>query len=252
MPRYKLFVEYEGTGLAGWQLQNHQYSVQEAIQVALFKATGEEVEVFGSGRTDAGVHAIGQVAHCDVTAVWEPFRLKEAVNFYLRQDEKLPVPKQVAILAAENASAEFNARFDAVKRHYLYRIINRREHLALEQDRAWHVVEKLDAEKMHNAAQILVGQHDFTSFRSTECQAKTPVKTLDKIEITQHEEAIEIRVSARSFLHHQVRNIAGTMRLIGNGKWQEKHLRAALDAKNRSAAGETAPACGLYLVKVDY
>ncbi len=252
MPRYKLTIEYDGTALAGWQAQNHQYSVQEALQAALFKATGEEVEVFGSGRTDAGVHALAQIAHCDVTADWEEFRLKEAVNFYLRQDEKLPVPRQVAVLKAEITAAEFNARFNAAKRHYIYRVINRREHLALEQARAWQIVEPLDVTKMQNTAQVLIGQHDFTSFRSTECQAKSPVKTMEKIEIQRLGELIEFKFSARSFLHHQVRNVVGTLRLTGNGKWQEKDLKKALDAKDRRAAGETAPAQGLYLVGVDY
>lgn len=252
MPRYKLTIEYDGTGLYGWQAQKEFYSVQAALEAALLKATEKQIEVFGSGRTDAGVHATAQIAHVDIEAEWDEFRLKEAINFYLRQDEKLPIARQVVVLKAEKAQDEFNARFDAKRRSYIYRIINRREHLALEQARAWHVPEILDAEKMNKAAQVLVGQHDFTSFRSTECQAKSPVKTLEKIEVIRSGELIEIKVSARSFLHHQVRNIAGSLRLIGNGKWQESDLKAALEAKDRTKAGETAPAHALYLVKVDY
>ncbi len=252
MPRYKLVVEYDGTGLAGWQAQNDFYSVQQALQEAIKKAAQVDAAVQASGRTDAGVHALGQVAHLDLQKEWDGFRLKEALNFYLRDDENLPLPGQVAVLGAELADDEFHARFSAKKRYYLYRIINRRAHLTLEKNRAWCVHEELDVQAMQKAAQILVGRHDFTSFRSSECQSKSPVKTLDSIEFSRHGELIEVRVSALSFLHHQVRNMVGTLRLIGNGKWSEDNLREALAAKDRAAAGETAPACGLYLTGVDY
>ncbi len=249
--RFKLTIEYDGSGLAGWQAQDNSYSVQEALQSSLFKATGQEIEVTGAGRTDAGVHALGQVAHLDLEN-WNEFKLKEAMNFYLRHDKKLPLPQQIAVINAEIAPAEFHARFDAIKRHYLYRIINRREHLTLEANRAWHIIEELNVEKMQGAARILLGKHDFSSFRSSECQAKSPVKTLDEIEITQNGTVIEFNISARSFLHHQVRNIVGSLRLIGNGKWQVEDLKKALAAQDRKCAGETAPAHGLYLIKIDY
>lgn len=253
MPRFKITIEYDGTGLAGWQAQNDHYSVQAALQNALSKAgNGQVVEVYGSGRTDAGVHATAQIAHFDIEGEWAPFRIKEAANFYLKQDERLPHRAQISIVAAEVAEAEFHARFNATKRHYLYRVINRREHLALDGNRAWNIPEKLDVEKMHDAAQVLIGNHDFTSLRSTECQSKSPVKTLDFIDIKRVGDLIEYRLSARSFLHHQVRNIVGTLRLVGNGKWDKANLTAALEAKDRRAAGETAPAQGLYLIRVDY
>ena len=252
MPRYKITIEYDGTSLAGWQAQKEQYSVQEAIETAIFKSSGERVQVVGSGRTDAGVHALGQVAHFDLAKDWDEFRIKEAVNFHLRDDEKLPVPRQVAILAAEKASDDFHARFSATSRHYVYRIINRREHLALDQNRAWGVPEKLDLDAMQKAAKLLFGLHDFSSFRSSECQSKSPVKTLDEIRYEASGEYILVHVNARSFLHHMVRNLVGTLRLIGNGKWTEADLLKALEAKDRRAGGETAPAQGLYLTRVEY
>ena len=252
MPRFKLTIEYDGSGLCGWQRQNENYSVQAAIQKALFKATGQQVEVIASGRTDAGVHATGQVIHFDADEKWSDFKIKEAINFHLRRDEQLPFEGQVVAIESEIASPEFHARFDARKRHYLYRIINRRAHLSLEQNRAWHIVENLDSAAMHEAAQILVGKHDFTTFRSTECQAKSPIKTIDEINVSQSNELIEIKISARSFLHHQVRNIAGAMRLIGNQKWSQTSLKCALNSQNRIYGPPTAPPYGLYLVKVDY
>lgn len=252
MRRYKLTIEYDGTGLAGWQAQNDVYSVQAALVNAVAEAAKQEVDVIAAGRTDAGVHAFGQVCHFDLEKDWDEFRLKEALNFYLRDDAKLPVRGQVAVLSAEKVAEDFHARFSAKKRHYIYRIMNRRAHLALEANRAWCVHEELDAEKMHKAAQLLVGLHDFSTLRSTECQAKSPVKTLDFIDIKRIGDVLEVRLSAQSFLHHMVRNIVGTLRLIGNGKWQESNLLAALDAKDRRAGGETAPAHGLYFVKVDY
>jgi tRNA pseudouridine38-40 synthase len=250
--RYKITIEYDGTGLAGWQAQNDVYSVQEALVNAINKATQQEVDVIAAGRTDAGVHAYGQVAHFELEKEWDEFRLKEALNFYLRDDLKLPVREQVAVISAEKVSDDFHARFSAKKRHYIYRITNRRAHLALDGMRSWCVHEQLDAEKMHKAAQLLVGLHDFTTLRSTECQAKSPVKTLDYINISRKGDLIEVELNAQSFLHHMVRNIVGTLRRIGNGKWQESDLLAALDAKDRRAGGETAPAHGLYFVKVDY
>ncbi|PIR34736.1 MAG: tRNA pseudouridine(38-40) synthase TruA [Alphaproteobacteria bacterium CG11_big_fil_rev_8_21_14_0_20_44_7] len=252
MPRYKITIEYDGTGLAGWQRQDDVYSVQEAVENAILGFSQETQRVQSAGRTDAGVHAFGQIAHFDLEKDWDEFRVQEALNHHLRKDRKLPIEGQVAILDAKKAAADFDARFSAKKRYYLYRIINRRAHLALERSRAWCVHEELDPEAMHKAAQILLGNHDFTSFRAAECQAKSPVKTLDRLEVKCVNGIIEIRVEALSFLHHMVRNIVGSLRLVGNGKWSVDDLQNALKACDRAAAGETAPAHGLYFVKVDY
>lgn len=245
MPRYKLTLEYDGTGLVGWQRQENGISIQRLLEEAAAGFCGETVTVFAAGRTDAGVHALEQVAHIDLAREAEPDTVRDAINFYLK-------PAAVAVLAAERVEDDFHARFSARERHYLYRIVNRRAPLALEQGRAWWVPVALDAAAMQDAAQVLVGRHDFTSFRAAECQAKSPNKTLDAIEVSRDGDMVLVRARARSFLHHQVRNMVGTLRLVGEGKWSAAEVRAALEARSRSAAGPTAPACGLYLTRVLY
>lgn len=245
MPRYKLTIEYDGTPFVGWQVQDNGASVAGEIENAIEKFAGERVALYGAGRTDAGVHALAQVAHVNLTKDWESDTVRDAINAQLR-------PHPVAILSAECAADDFHARFSAAKRHYLYRIVNRRADLALERDRAWKIARPLDAEAMRKAAQFLVGNHDFTTFRSTECQAKSPVKTLDQLDVTRAGDEIRLSVSARSFLHNQVRSMAGSLALVGEGRWSAGDLRAALESKNRAACGPVAPACGLYLVRVDY
>lgn len=245
MPRYKLTIEYDGTPFVGWQVQDNGASVAGEIENAIEKFAGERMALYGAGRTDAGVHALAQVAHVDLAKDWESDTVRDAINAQLR-------PHPVAVLAAERVADDFHARFSAAKRHYLYRIVNRRADLALERDRAWKIARPLDAEAMHKAAQFLVGNHDFTTFRSTECQAKSPVKTLDQLDVTRAGDEIRLSVSARSFLHNQVRSMAGSLALVGEGRWSAGDLRAALESKNRAACGPVAPACGLYLVRVDY
>ena len=245
MPRYKLTIEYDGRPFVGWQIQDNGSSVQGVLAAAVEAFCGEEVSVHGAGRTDAGVHALGQVGHLDLTKEWEEDTVRDALNAHLR-------PHPVAILKAERAPDGFDARFSAVKRHYLYRIVNRRAPLTLMRGRAWLVQPRLDAASMHAAAQLLVGQHDFTSFRSVHCQAPSPLRTLDALTVERDGEAIAIAATARSFLHHQVRNMVGTLKLVGEGKWREADVLAALDARDRAAAGPTAPPDGLYLVGVDY
>ncbi len=245
MPRYKLTIEYDGTPFVGWQAQENGLSVQAALTDAIAAFAGERVTVNGAGRTDTGVHALGQVAHVDLSKVWDIDTVRDAVNFYLR-------PYPIAVLAAELVAPDFDARFSAVKRHYLYRIINRRADLALEQNHAWRVPRALDCAAMHAAAQRLVGRHDFTTFRSTECQAKSPVKTLDRLDVTRHGDEIRITAAARSFLQHQVRSMVGSLIHVGEGKWTADDLAAALAARDRTACGQVAPPHGLYLVRVDY
>jgi tRNA pseudouridine38-40 synthase len=207
--------------------------------------TGERIVVNGAGRTDAGVHALGQVAHIDLAKEWDADNVRDAINFHLR-------PHPIAVLTAERAADDFDARFSAVKRHYLYRIVNRRADLALEQERAWRVPRKLDTEAMHTAAQRLIGKHDFTTFRSTECQAKSPVKTLDRFDVARDGDDVRITASARSFLQHQVRSMVGSLVHVGEGKWSADDLAKALAARDRAACGQVAPPHGLYLVRVDY
>ena len=245
MPRYKLTLEYDGTPFAGWQWQDEAPSVQRVLTDAIAAFCGHPVKVAGAGRTDAGVHALGQVAHVDLAKDWRADRVRDAVNAHLR-------PHPVAVLSAEKASHDFDARFSARRRHYLYRIINRRADLALERIRAWRVPRRLDVAAMHTAAQRLVGKHDFTTFRSTECQAKSPVKTLDQLDVIRDGDELRIRTSARSFLHNQVRSMVGSLVVVGDGKWQAADLARALEARDRSACGPVAPPDGLYLVKVDY
>ncbi|MCZ6861572.1 MAG: tRNA pseudouridine(38-40) synthase TruA [Alphaproteobacteria bacterium] len=245
MPRYKLTIEYDGAGLVGWQRQENGPSVQAALEDAIAKFCGEQITVYGAGRTDAGVHALGQVAHIDLAKKAPADTVRNAINAHLR-------PAAIAVLAAEIAPVDFHARFDAIGRHYRYRILDRRAPPALERGRVWHVGAPCDAGAMHEAGQILIGKHDFSSFRATECQAKSPVKTLDALTVSRNGDEIEITARARSFLHHQVRNIVGTLRLIGEGKWSPDDLTAALAAKDRARGGPTAPAEGLCLVAVDY
>jgi tRNA pseudouridine38-40 synthase len=245
MPRFKLTIEYDGGPFVGWQRQANGRSVQQALEEAVAAFCGEQVTLRGAGRTDAGVHALGQVAHLDLARDWPEETVRDALNAHLR-------PDPVAVLAVEAAAADFDARFSAVKRHYRYRIVNRRAPLALEAGRAWQVARPLDASAMHEAAQTLVGTHDFTTFRSSECQAKSPVKTLDELTARRDGETVLIEASARSFLHNQVRSIAGSLKLVGEGRWQAADLAAALAARDRAACGPVAPPGGLYLVRVDY
>ena len=245
MPRYKLTLEYDGGPFRGWQRQSDGESVQQALEDAVRGFCGEEVQVVAAGRTDAGVHATGQVAHLDLARSVTPETLRNALNYHLR-------PHPVVILAAAPVADDFHARFSAKTRHYLYRIVNRRAPHAHERGRAWHVPTPLDAEIMHEAAQRLIGRHDFTSFRSALCQAKSPVKTLDRLTIRRLGDRLEITALARSFLHHQVRNMVGTLKLVGEGRFPVSQIEAVLAARDRAAAGPTAPACGLYLTRVDY
>lgn len=245
MPRYKLTIEYDGTPFAGWQQQANGPSVQGRIEAALGRLTPDQVSVRGAGRTDAGVHALGQVAHVDLAKVWEPLRLREALNAHLR-------PDPVAILAVEQVDADFDARHSARARTYLYRILNRRAPPALERNRVWHVMHALDAGAMHEAAQGLIGKHDFTTFRSAHCQAASAVKTLDRLAVTRYGEELHIEAKARSFLHNQVRSMVGSLKLVGEGRWPVSRPAKALAAMDRAACGGVAPPDGLYLVKVDY
>jgi tRNA pseudouridine38-40 synthase len=245
MPRYKLTIEYDGTPFLGWQYQPDGPSVQGAIEAAVEAFAGEKVTVQGAGRTDAGVHALAQVAHFDIAAEHEGGTVRDALNSYLR-------PQPVAILLAERVSEGFSARFSATKRHYLYRICNRRPDLALDRSRMWRVARPLDVAAMHDAAQRLVGRHDFTAFRSTECQAKSPVKTLDQLDVVRDGSEIRVVTSARSFLHNQVRSMVGSLVHVGDGRWSCDDLVAALQSLDRARCGQVAPAAGLYLVRVDY
>jgi tRNA pseudouridine38-40 synthase len=245
MTRFRLFIEYDGGPFRGWQRQDNGPSVQGAIEAALLALSGEAATVTGAGRTDTGVHAWGQVAHVDLTRDWRPDKLRDGLNAHLR-------PHPVSVLAAEGAPEDFHARFSAVARHYVYRIVNRRSPLALERGHAWQVMRPLDADAMHHAAQALTGNHDFTTFRSSECQAASAVKTLDRLDVARLGETIEVRASARSFLHNQVRSIVGSLKLVGEGRWEENDLIAALAACDRAACGPVAPPDGLFLARVDY
>jgi tRNA pseudouridine38-40 synthase len=245
MPRYKFTIEYDGTPFVGWQVQDNGPSIAGAIAEAFGRLAGEQPKVSGAGRTDAGVHALGQVAHVDLAKEFDTDTIRDAVNAHLR-------PHPIAILGVERVAGDFDARFSARARHYLYRIVNRRADLALDRDRVWRIAKNLDAPAMHAAARNLVGNHDFTTFRSVECQAESPVKTLDRLDVERDGDEIRIRAGARSFLHHQVRSMVGSLALVGEGKWSADDLGKALAAKNRAACGPVAPACGLYLVQVDY
>ncbi len=245
MPRYRITIEYDGTPFVGWQVQAGGLSVQGVVTGAIAAFCGEQVTLQGAGRTDAGVHALGQVAHFDLAGIPDADTVRDALNAHLR-------PHPIAIVRAELVADDFDARFSAKRRHYLYRIVNRRADLTVERGRAWRIARTLDADAMHAAAQRLVGRHDFTTFRAAECQAKTPVKTLDRLDVERRGDLVEIRASARSFLHHQVRSMVGSLAWVGEGKWSADDLGAALAARDRAACGQVAPAEGLYLVGVDY
>lgn len=245
MTRFKLTLEYDGGPFSGWQRQKHDISVQQLIEEAVFKTTGETVVVEGAGRTDAGVHAFAQVAHVDIEKEIAAERLRQAINYHVK-------PAPISILRCELAPPDFHARFSATGRSYLYRIINRNAPLTVDRGRAWMVAVPLDAAAMHAAAQILVGHHDFTTFRASLCQAKSPVKTLDRLDVRRAGTEIDIVAEARSFLHHQVRNMVGTLKLVGEEKWTAADVKAALEARDRAKGGPTAPPDGLYLTSVKY
>ncbi len=245
MARYKLVLEYDGTPFVGWQRQDNGPSVQAALERAIEKFSGEQVKTVAAGRTDAGVHALGQVAHFDLSRAWPAATVANALNFHLQ-------PDPIAVRSAEAAAADFHARLSARRRNYLYRILNRRAPAAVARDRVWQVRAPLDAAAMHEAAQALIGHHDFTTFRSSICRAKSPEKTLDRLDVARDGEEIRIVARARSFLHHQVRNMVGTLKLVGEGKWTRADVERALELRDRSKGGPTAPACGLYFTEVEY
>jgi tRNA pseudouridine38-40 synthase len=245
MPRYRLTIEYDGTGFLGWQYQDHGHTVQGVLEAAIIKLHGSYFNIQCAGRTDSGVHALAQVAHVDLPRSWDTFELVNAINGNVR-------PHLVSVFAAEEVTTEFHARFSATGRDYLFRILNRRAPPTIDKNKVWHVPVRLDTQAMHEAAQLLLGQHDFTTFRAAECQANSPVKTLDRFDVSRYGDEIEIIAEARSFLHHQVRSMAGSLRLVGEGKWTPQDLKRALDAKDRAACGPVAPPSGLYLVNVRY
>jgi tRNA pseudouridine38-40 synthase len=245
MPRFKLILEYDGAPFVGWQRQGNGLSVQEALEDAIAAMTGKRATAQGAGRTDAGVHALGQVAHIDLEREWDPFRLGEGLNALLH-------PHPVAVLGAARVDARFDARRSASARHYLYRIVNRRAPLTLERGRAWRVKPPLHAAAMHEAAQALVGRHDFSTFRDSQCQAKSPIRTLDQLDVRREGDEVLVEASALSFLHRQVRSMVGSLVEVGLGRSSPSDLKAALDAADRSRCGPVAPAFGLYLARVDY
>ena len=245
MPRFKFTLEYDGAPFVGWQRQENGLSVQEALENAIFAMTGERAVAHGAGRTDAGVHATGQAAHVDLARDWPPFRLSEGLNAHL-------FPRAVAVLKAEPAADDFDARRSALARHYVYRILNRRAPLTLERGRAWAVKQRLDAEAMAQAAKVLLGRHNFSTFRDSQCQAASPIRTLDRLDVRRDGDLILFEVSARSFLHRQVRSMVGSLVDVGAARWTGADLKGALDAADRSRCGQVAPAHGLYLTRVDY
>ena len=245
MPRFKLTLEYDGAPFVGWQRQENGLSVQAALEGAIFAMTGERLTAHGAGRTDAGVHALAQVAHVDLKRDWEPFRLSEGLNALLR-------PHPVAVLRVEGVSEDFDARHSASARHYRYRIINRRAPLTLERGQAWRVKPRLDAEAMHAAARVLIGKHDFSTFRDSQCQAASPIRTLGRLDVRRDGNEVLFEASARSFLHRQVRSMVGSLVEVGAGRWSAEAFQAAFKAADRSRCGPVAPACGLYLARVDY
>lgn len=245
MPRYKLTIEYDGGPFVGWQRQDNGPSVQQALEEAARRYCGQAVIAHASGRTDAGVHALGQVAHVDIARGDPAKKVRDALNALLR-------PAPVAVVEAEEVDDDFHARFSCRERSYVYRILNRRSPPALDAGRVWWVSRPLDAEAMHAAAQELVGSHDFTSFRAKECQANSPLKTLDELTVTRRGAEIEVFARARSFLHHQVRNMVGTLAAVGEGRWTPADVARIREARDRGQAGQTAPACGLYFLRAEY
>lgn len=245
MPRYRMTIEYDGRGFVGWQRQDNGLGVQEAVETAVTAFCGETAQVFAAGRTDAGVHAEGQVAHVELQKDWPAETVRDALNFHLRGHP-------VSILDAGLAAPDFHARFSATGRAYRYRILNRRPPPALKAGQVWWVAPPLDADAMAEAARVLVGHHDFTSFRAQQCQSNSPVKTLDRLDVAREGEEVVIRAAARSFLHHQVRNMVGSLKWVGEGRWTAADLKTALEARNRAAGGPTAPAEGLCLTAVTY
>ena len=245
MARYKLTIEYDGARFKGWQIQLTDKTVQGVLTEAIARINGEATLVQGAGRTDSGVHALGQVAHVDLKREWDTFELRNAINAGVR-------PHRVSVLAVDLVSDDFNARFSGTRRHYLYRILNRRSPPTLDLGQVWFVPVALDAVAMHEAAQLLLGHHDFTTFRASECQANSALRTLDQLDVARYGEFVEVRAASRSFLHNQVRSMVGSLKFVGEGKWTAADLRAALDARDRKACGAVAPPEGLYLTRVDY
>ncbi|MEX1035773.1 MAG: tRNA pseudouridine(38-40) synthase TruA [Sneathiella sp.] len=245
MPSYRITIEYDGRELVGWQRQKNGPSVQQHIEEAIFAFCGEDIRIQGAGRTDAGVHALGQIASFKLVSNRKPQVVMNALNQHLK-------PAPIAVLDCVEVDEDFSARFSATKRHYLYRIINRRAPLTVDAGLAWLVKRNLDSDAMAEAAMVLVGRHDFTSFRAVACQANSPVRTLDRLEVSRQGEEIRIRASALSFLHNQVRSMVGSLSLVGTGQWTANDLKAALEARDRQSAGPNAPPYGLYLTKVEY
>jgi tRNA pseudouridine38-40 synthase len=245
MPRYKLTLEYDGSPFAGWQRQANALSVQQLLEEAFVRLTRERIVVRGAGRTDSGVHAVAQIAHVQLSCSWRTATIRDAINAQLR-------PHPIVILQADEVADSFDARFSASCRHYLYRIANRRAPLTLDKGRAWLIRYRLDADIMHKAAQRLVGKHDFSTFRDSQCQAKSPVRTLERLDVTRNCDDLLIHTSARSFLHRQVRSMVGSLVFVGAGKWSADDLQVALEKRDRGQCGTVAPAAGLYLIRVDY
>lgn len=245
MPRYRVTLEYDGSHFVGWQAQTTGNSVQSTLEKAITAFSGEQVRVHAAGRTDAGVHALAMVAHFDLERSFEIIRVLGALNFYMRESGAI-------VIDAQEVDPDFHARFSCVRRSYLYRVINRKAPLTLDLGKAWHVIAPLDAEAMNEAAQHLVGHHDFTTFRHAQCQSKSPMKTLDHLSVEREGNEIFFHAFARSFLHHQVRSMVGTLKLVGEGKWSADQVKAALEARDRQALGLNAPPDGLYFVAADY
>lgn len=245
MPRYAVTLEYDGTAFVGWQLQAHGTSVQGELAAAIARFSGESVVVRGAGRTDSGVHALGQVAHFDLERMWVPDKIRDALNYHLK-------PHRVAVIRCAEVPETFDARYSAVQRQYLYRILARRARPALDEHRVWWVPTALDTDQMHRAAQELVGHHDFTTFRASLCQALSPERTLDRLDVMRAGCEVHIWAQARSFLHNQVRSMVGTLKLVGEGRWTPRSVADALAARDRTRCGTVAPPEGLYLTRVDY